>query len=583
MGRNDSDSTDWALFLLPCFSAPLSLMSSAYVVHLIIKRRKKTLCRPREQILLGLSLLDMSFSFALSFSTLPVPAVQRRKLPTVGTVATCSAQGFLVQLGLGAPIYNACLCMYYFLSIRYKVSDEALMQWAIPSMHAFILTFSFGTAIAGLLMEIFNSAGVMGCWIHNSNSLCHSDPQYCGRGAIADDFALYFGLIHIGICFVLVVISMIGLFFTVRAIELRSRRWEFQDGRDNKNMPLTRRTIETGVFYSASFLAIWLPTILLGFAFEGGNDKKLNSGYKCVQVLSVILQPLQGFFNLIIYTSPEWLPWFKKSKCCTSCCRALQKGNIFRKKNDTIDENDDDEDKEIEAELSMDLFSVKDAIDDHLSREFVPMAQRRSARRARGRPHPPCSRENSLAFSLPFSEGESQLQLSSTFHRAELHTLQENSREGRGSSTSDLRRSSIEEISDSLRRSSFEEVRFEIEASSLSFHAGNTPSSIVEVSDDEGSVEDDRPKEKKPKSEAINERDDPTSIDEMKVELGAYELHQNNLEEEKHVEIADDNKNGVRELHMQDRVDSMADSVLDSSDGTTLEFVSSSDCSTVHA
>jgi hypothetical protein len=150
-----------AQFVIPFITAPASLFSSIYVVYLIYcKQRARTRAsNPREQILLGMSLFDISFSFALSFSTTPGPAEVQQRLPTYGTVATCTAQGFLVQLGLGAPLYNACLCIYFLIKVRYQVSDDYLMKWAIPAMHALIVAFSIGTAITALVLDLFNYAG----------------------------------------------------------------------------------------------------------------------------------------------------------------------------------------------------------------------------------------------------------------------------------------------------------------------------------------------------------------------------------------------------------------------------------------
>jgi hypothetical protein len=263
-------------------------------------------------------MLDLSFSFTLSFSTTPGPAIMDKTLPTYGsTVGTCVAQGFFVQLGLGAPLYNACFCIYYLLSVRYHVSDECLMKFAVPAMHFLIMAFSIGMAVTGLVLKLFNYAGkshfyllhsdvrtyvaysnvctlicslthyllltikgVMSCWIHNVNNLCRDDPRYCDdRGQRAEEFDIYFGLLHVAFCFVFVVVSIaLVLWCTVRRTETLGQRWEPRHSSggarstSKMGLPLTHRTMETGVLFSASFLAVWLPSILLGF---GNNlDRK---------------------------------------------------------------------------------------------------------------------------------------------------------------------------------------------------------------------------------------------------------------------------------------------------------------------
>jgi hypothetical protein len=307
-----------ALYLIPFFSAPISLFSSMYVVYRILKRGRQNI-RPRDQLLLGLSFFDMCGSFGFSFSTTlaPAGALGNGNFPSYGTVGTCTAQGFFVQLGLGVTYYNASLCIYYLLTVRYRVTDGYISKCILPMIHLVVFTITFGLAIAALCLKLFNDAGVMGCWISHAYTICTADPQYCDRGLRADEFAIYFALIHVVLCFVFVVVSMMLLFFSVRKLELRSRRWDFESAESGGSMPLTRRTAETGMLYSASFIIVYLPTALLwtlDFGVEGENSPI----YISLLLLGVALLPLQGFFNMVIYTSPEWLKWLHVS---CSCCR----------------------------------------------------------------------------------------------------------------------------------------------------------------------------------------------------------------------------------------------------------------------
>jgi hypothetical protein len=321
-----------AIYLIPFFSAPISLFSSSYVVYRILKIGRQNR-RPRDQLLLGLSFLDMCSSFGFSFSTMPAPAGAMGDgiYPSYGTVGTCTAQGFFVQLGLGVSYYNASLCIYYLLTVRHRISKEYVSKWLLPMMHLVTLTITFGLAIAALRLKLFNHAGAMGCWIHPAYTICKADPQYCDRGLRADEFEIYFGLIHVALCFVFVVVSMILLFFSVRKIELSSRRWAFGHSESSRtsmreSMPLARRTAETGMLYSASFIIVYLPTALsstLRFGPEGQNSPV----YISLLLLSVALLPLQGFFNMLIYTSPEWLKWLHERKVHCSCLQLKQRSS----------------------------------------------------------------------------------------------------------------------------------------------------------------------------------------------------------------------------------------------------------------
>jgi hypothetical protein len=117
------------------------------------------------------------------------------------------------------------------------------------------------------------------------------------------------------------------LYCTVRRIEARSLRWQFEDASVGNNMqptPLSQRTLETGVLYSASFVFVYLPTVLVG-AVPYFDTKKDQPLYISLLIAIVVLLPLQGFFNMLIYTSPMWLPWIHDLKLCFSW-PAVKKG-----------------------------------------------------------------------------------------------------------------------------------------------------------------------------------------------------------------------------------------------------------------
>ena len=334
---------DRALYTIPFVTAPLSFFSSIYLMSRIFKKGRTNWRKPKEQLLLGLSLLDIFGSFAFSWSTVPAPAKEHGVYPTYGTIATCNAQGFGVQVGIAVPLYNAALCLYYILTIRYKWRGKDLMKWLIPAIHVFILTFAFGMASAGLFLKIYGQAGIMGCWIK---------PKY------SSPYHLYFAVIHISACLVFVIGSMIFLYCTVRKIEQETRidslptnsqtnigRTASRTGGDplfshgssvvedaseaasvTVELPgtpisapgsrqLSRRMRDIGVFYGLSYILVYTPTAILDFAIGDSSF-----AYDATRVLVVLLLPLQGFFNMLIYTMDDWLPCFRM--CC--CCQEIQ-------------------------------------------------------------------------------------------------------------------------------------------------------------------------------------------------------------------------------------------------------------------
>jgi hypothetical protein len=400
-------------YFIPFFTAPISLCSSIYLVYSILKQGKRAVStKPKEQLLLGLSLLDICGSFAYSFSTTPAPYWINSPYPTYGNERTCSAQGFLAKLRLGVPVYNACICIYFLLTVRYKVNKSIIKKWVLPSMHLGVFFFSFGTATVALAMGWYHFNGILGCSVNSKeqwhcycdygegrtkegwtfayvgdkktwgcygeatcdfewglSSTCASardnvtsvvvrcvSCEICHQEVVSTQtelFELLAETLPVTLCFFIVVISMMMLYRTVRHTELTSQRWHFKEyssaqtrgtttanessrglsrssGSPRKKSQvsarhrssvlqgslatLSQRTMETGILYSGALLLVYLPTGLTSLI---PTKSKLHVP---VQVMVVTLLTLQGFFNLLIYTSADWLPIVERWKMCRCLC-----------------------------------------------------------------------------------------------------------------------------------------------------------------------------------------------------------------------------------------------------------------------
>ena len=155
-----------ALAIIPKFTGMLSFICSGFLVLHILqskKQRKSSYSR----IIVGLSMADcFSSFFGFFLSTWPMPAETWLAYGATGTVQTCSMQGFFLQLGLcGATLYQASLVCYYFLTIVKGMSKSRVKKWE-PFLHAIPCITALGTAIAGLVLDLYNpmTRGSM-CWI----------------------------------------------------------------------------------------------------------------------------------------------------------------------------------------------------------------------------------------------------------------------------------------------------------------------------------------------------------------------------------------------------------------------------------
>jgi hypothetical protein len=134
------------------------------------------------RMLLSISILDILHSFWAALSTLPVPATTGAVFAH-GTVATCTAQGFFVQLSNSTLVYMASLTTYFMLKICHNVSDADMRKKYEYWLHVVPLVLAFGTSFAGVALKIFNPIALpeMGCWVSPYPRGCHIRGG-CTRG-----------------------------------------------------------------------------------------------------------------------------------------------------------------------------------------------------------------------------------------------------------------------------------------------------------------------------------------------------------------------------------------------------------------
>ena len=101
-------------------------------------------------------------------------------------------QGCLAQVGFGFPLYNACICSYYLLQLRYRVSEDTVIKRILPFMHACALFVAFTPAIAAGVIDLDGFDGILGCWINEGvqwRCYCdYNDNKQSGLTAVYEGF-----------------------------------------------------------------------------------------------------------------------------------------------------------------------------------------------------------------------------------------------------------------------------------------------------------------------------------------------------------------------------------------------------------
>ena len=153
----DSEGKRAALAWIPRVTGFMSFIGSSLIILDVLRARSKNRNKKVSifhQLILVMSLFDISSSICWMFSTAPIPVYIDGSPSTIygarGNDATCTAQGFFFQLGyMGSIFYNLVLSFYYLLVIVYAFKEPKLQKIRVW-FHIPPLIVALGLAFAGI-------------------------------------------------------------------------------------------------------------------------------------------------------------------------------------------------------------------------------------------------------------------------------------------------------------------------------------------------------------------------------------------------------------------------------------------------
>ena len=364
-------------------SGSISIISSSAIIFHIL-RSHKGLSSTYHRLVFGLCVGDLMVSFAFAFNSTAVPKDMQYLIPFAhGNMETCTAQGLFVMVGIVmASFYNCMICLYYLSIITYNKNDEYIKQKLEPWFHGVPIILAVVVGIAGLIMKQFNNDGIGGrCYLSSYH------PSHCqgiANGIIPEGFTVPCGRgdtesgnLFKGIVFLLpltitpaiIVGSMVIMYRTVRKIERKMLNYgagalrlcarqhrqaqEVNDAttcfiffesvkikllsiicpcvyrnddtsRSNKARSQKRAVLYMAMSYSLTWALTWIPLYIVLFVISSNVTIVTNS----------IFQPLQGFYNLIVYMSPKVRNVRNKKRGKLPWCQAIAKALMSRGEKD---------------------------------------------------------------------------------------------------------------------------------------------------------------------------------------------------------------------------------------------------------
>jgi len=193
------------------------------------RSRQRSASKSLLRCFLLISVADIVFTTPWFVTTWASPSDLDYLYGNVGTVGTCTAQGFFLQLGnMAAPLMILTLAVFSLLMVRYRWTDTQVAKLE-PWFYSVIWTVSLACAILPLPFDMYNNF-IQVCWIVASPLGCQETWSYgqeaanCARGDNAGILGLVFTVVRWPIMFACIVI-MVLMYCSVRSVEDRMAQY----------------------------------------------------------------------------------------------------------------------------------------------------------------------------------------------------------------------------------------------------------------------------------------------------------------------------------------------------------------------
>jgi hypothetical protein len=324
---------DWIFAFTPRCAAIISIPCSFFLLYEIsCDLRRKKLLNSIQRTIVAMTILDLCAALGWFLSTWALP---RGAGPmSAGNRSSCNFQGFLMQVAIGAPLYNCSLAMYFLLIIKYRWTDRKLViieTW----VHIIVLGFSLVSALAMIPLEFYSPAGNV-CWIIGDPLDCDGSGLYatgipCIRGKNAWIFQMTLFYAPMWTCIILCIISL-GI-VVHEVIRARNRMNAYHVGNvDSQSQGRSQNKINQvrtqAILYSSALLITWLPSTIWTVG------RSFNWHHISLDFLSAFCEPLQGMWLFLIFARLR--PSTRKKlnylclSCFTCCHNSREEGQVDR-------------------------------------------------------------------------------------------------------------------------------------------------------------------------------------------------------------------------------------------------------------
>jgi hypothetical protein len=269
--------------ILPRFFVAISVVSCSYIIYLVVTSAHYR-SRVYHRLMLGMACTIVLHSCNKFWGTAAVPEGTPGVYGAKGTVGTCTAHGFLNQMGYTPLIYYVALSFYSFVAVRNNFNIVKFI-WMEKWIHIGAIVIPLLSSVYLTTIDAFNFNGYS-CWIA-------SVPLGCGEGKDIEctrgpknigQVQWLFGALPMMIVLLLPTCVMVALYVYVRR-------------RPKYSILVDANTVakQAGLYLVALYWTYLFS--MIDYAFLFGASREIFA----LRITAVCSEKLMGFYIMLVY------------------------------------------------------------------------------------------------------------------------------------------------------------------------------------------------------------------------------------------------------------------------------------------
>lgn len=352
-----SDHQRRILVIIPGVAAALSVIGSLGVLHTLLVDPEERKHSPFRRLFLGISIMDLFFSAPHVFmGGWAVPKDDWTSSFARGNLTSCNLMGFLIVFGVvGQLLYSASLALYHVLVVRFRWHCSAIAKRIEPFWHGGSVLVPLGFAVGLWRTDFINSNHLdPGTCVASTNppNCLQQVSVECVRGddyRRAHNVTIVLYSIMVLFTWIIAIWGYGMLWLEVRSTERRMQRYGRASSRA-ATFFMTRKVGNQGMMYVGCFTICNLWTLIrilvLYPLFETTSTHR--GLYFGMQIVSLPMLQLQGFFHALVFFSPRWRSLLQPGRGWAAIGRYIRDDSSESKEMDDDEESSTEFDQEPE-------------------------------------------------------------------------------------------------------------------------------------------------------------------------------------------------------------------------------------------